>query len=340
MSWQRHMVSFSPHPSRRSTQCGLKPTLRADLLTLALGLIALLTCCSAEQPASQLKSDAGYISQLRRVQNPGPSGSRFLSIVRRLASSTDIYDPDAVGSALSLKFVELDSSTAPYQPGCPNSYAEKANSTRIFNPVNSWFKESPDGVPEMFVPAMFINPSYNQGKPHLSYSITRTEMCTGRMDPRNFYNSAIEFENLSGFACLKADELMHELHAQYQIATDGFSSYTVSGQSTDKFGSGVTFEFRAGAPCALSATVWQSDKAGFRYNRAYAKFRVCKKSALAQFCKANAHRGMDFFQALDDEYYEKCGGIGDFYDQEPQTGESSDGAKWIRGENSCPLSAK
>jgi hypothetical protein len=277
---------------------------------------------------------------LHKIYTPGENGSRFLSEVQKLATSVDIYDPDAVSKVLSMHFTESERSFPPYGSVCSDSYAQKAAGAHIFIPTASWFKQSPEGVPEMFVPAMFINPAFKQGNPSFSYSITRTEMCTGRMDLRNHQQASIKFDNLSGFSCLTPAELVHELHAQYQMATDGFSSYTVSGQSSDGFGSGVTFEFRAGAPCALWAEVWQADEAGYRYNRAYAKFRVCKKAALAQFCKTDFPVGTGFFQALEDVYYRNCGGIGDFFDREPLTGVPSDGAKWIRGENRCPLNEK
>jgi hypothetical protein len=210
-----------------------------------------LAACSTNPSPPQLRSDAWYLDQLHKIYTPGENGSRFLSKVQKLATSVDIYDPDAVSKVLSMHFTESERSFPPYGSDCSDSYAEKAAGAHIFIPTASWFKQSPEGVPEMFVPAMFINPAFKQGNPSFSYSITRTEMCTGRMDLRNHQQASIKFDNLSGFSCLTPAELVHELHAQYQMATDGFSSYMVSGQSSDRFGSGLTFVFRAGAPCAL-----------------------------------------------------------------------------------------
>lgn len=71
------------------------------------------------------------------------------------------------------------------------------------------------------------------------------------------------------------------------MATDGVSLSSYSPPATDAYGVSLEFTFRAGAPCAVAASIRQDSRSGFREQRAFAKWRACRDKAKADYCAAH-----------------------------------------------------
>jgi hypothetical protein len=86
----------------------------------------------------------------------------------------------------------------------------------------------------------------------------------------------------------------------------------------------LSFGYRAGFGCALDAAVGQSDRVGLRRARAEQKFQDCLSTAKKSFCASHDAFGWSDGKtqgAMLMDGIRQCGGLQQFYEMEPSTGE-------------------
>jgi hypothetical protein len=72
---------------------------------------------------------------------------------------------------------------------------------------------------------------------------------------------------------------------------------TFQGRLGDDSGTTLTFNFRAGAACALDAELKQGQEDGLRYRRAVYKYLSCRAPSDREFC--SAHRNFSCGASID-----------------------------------------
>lgn len=82
----------------------------------------------------------------------------------------------------------------------------------------------------------------------------------------------------------------------------------------------LSFFFRAGAACALSAEINQDQQGGHRYRRALAKYEACREPSDRDF--RSKHPDMtrgdrELLRQMVLQAYERCGTVDTFYIKEP-----------------------
>jgi hypothetical protein len=132
------------------------------------------------------------------------------------------------------------------------------------------------------------------------------------------------FYPLPPFVCISAEDIRKGLpRSHFIMATDGVSEMRYDGHLDDDSGTMLSFRFRAGADCALSADIEQSQRSGLRYLRALSKFRSCSAAVDKKFCAERAPGGWDgaAFDEMERNRSRSCGTVNALYLKEPRSGE-------------------
>ncbi|MGG1946879.1 hypothetical protein AB1286_19030 [Trinickia sp. NRRL B-1857] len=190
-----------------------------------------------------------------------------------------------------------------------------------------WYAPSPFGTERLRVPAFAINPEVTiAGKPAIDYQVTHTIQCADSLPALQEQTEAkLAFAPLPPFACITSADITRVLpRSRFQHATDGVDYFEYRGHLDDDIGTNLSFHFRAGAPCALSATIEQTQSAGLRFQRALEKLRRCVDKADRQFCAGHAPFGWGdgaTIDAMDQHARQSCGTLNQLYLREPRSGE-------------------
>jgi hypothetical protein len=97
----------------------------------------------------------------------------------------------------------------------------------------------------------------------------------------------------------------------------------LQGRQGDDSGTRLTFVFRAGASCALSAEVRQDQEAGLRYRRASYRYSKCREPSDREFCLMHPNVSWSNGEAIDEmniQADKRCGTVDSLYRQEPNSG--------------------
>jgi hypothetical protein len=231
----------------------------------------------------------------------------------------NLFEPKTVANILDVK---LESSVAERE--VPLSCAAHFRTTTLTAPSTSWFHSLPSGVGHVPVPAFTINPATVTGDPELSYEIIHYVYCGEWPRLQDGRKATLTFDGLPAFNCLKPSQIRAAIpEVKLIVATDGVYLVEYRGRLDNASGTTLTFNFRAGVACALSARVSQDQEDGLRYRRAQFKFETCRVAADREFCSAHpdfAWRDSAMVAEMNGHAVAKCGSINTIYLREPATG--------------------
>lgn len=210
----------------------------------------------------------------------------FLRRLKDLADSGDLFNSASVSKQLGMQFRTDTKEAIPQPPTCENVWDRRSTiTTTLASTGTSWYRDLPTGVPKMQVPEAFINPATSTGSTNISYRVTRVVSCSDRFGLQDRTEAVFSFGNLPAYACISVDDIRWWFpQAKFQTATDGVSLFWYQGKQDDDVGVRVQIVYRAGAQCALDATVTQDQLKGLRYERAVSKRANCRVKTDRDFC--------------------------------------------------------
>jgi|FEC22Drversion2_1045045.scaffolds.fasta_scaffold02512_4 hypothetical protein len=230
-------------------------------------------------------ADPGTPSPPAAFQYP-PHVQAFFTRLKALADTGDLFDPTSVAGRLDMKLQAETKERIPQPANCKGALGFRSHQTTTVATVGeTWYRPMPGGLDDMPIPAAFINPATSAGQAAFTYSIQHTVGCSDRFSLVDQTSASLGFSGLPSFACVSARGVLALLPgSKWNMATDGVSLVQYQGRLDDDVRVGVDVYFRAGAPCAIGATVTQSQREGLRYQRAEAKRRNCGVQVTRTFC--------------------------------------------------------
>jgi hypothetical protein len=281
------------------------------------GAIAASIALSACWPAAVLGQVDAAVET--RQSDADSVRSQFLARLRRVSDVGDLFEPKTVAHILGVK---LESSVAERE--VPLSCTAHFRTTTLTAPSTSWFHSLSSGVGHVPVPAFTINPATVTGDPELSYEIIHYVYCGEWSRLQDGRRATLTFNGLPAFNCLKPSQIRAAIPGvKLRVATDGVYLVEYRGRLDDTSGTTLTFNFRAGVACALSARVSQDQEAGLRYRRAQFKFETCRVAADRAFCSAHpdfAWGDTAMLAEMNGNAVAKCGNVNAIYLKEPANG--------------------
>jgi hypothetical protein len=248
----------------------------------------------------------------------------LLGRLRDLALAGQLFDTKATGATLGLGFEESTQEVQLPFPNCRDGTKATSHVTTVSVSGNSWFHTLPSGAGHIPIPAFTINFATVSGDPTFDYRIFHSLQCTESQRLRDKTDAVLSFGGLPAFTCVTAASIQAGLpKARLVEATDGVFMMELQGRQDDHSGTMLTFYFRAGAGCALSAEVRQNQEAGLRYRRALYRYWKCREPSDGDFCSTHPNIGWSNSEAIDQmnlQADERCGTVDSLYGQEPNSG--------------------
>ena len=247
-----------------------------------------------------------------------PQGEALVRLLKKIADEALVLRPEDMAKELNIPMTFETKPSATLSTDCRVGGSYKTFLVTTAKVGESWYKETPEGMPNMEIPPAFINPGSVAGKPRVGYEMYRTAQCS-RPNYTNI-ESRLSFGNLSGFSCLRPDRLKMLIDAKYEMATDGVSLSMYGPPDTYAYGVTLQFVFRLGAPCALGASVDLQTRDGLREKRAFLKWRACFDNARKVYCEAHGWKATQ--TELSDHGDGACESREAYIDREPVEGDT------------------
>jgi hypothetical protein len=286
----------------------------------------LLIFCAGMSAASSAVAHGSPLQAKGRFSSDVERDPRAFLVERLkiLADSGRLYDPVFVAAVLNLRFRKETIERAQGDCSANPLQLKSDHLTRYIATGDVWYKTLAGGEPHVSIPGFTINPPEDSYvTPEIIYEITTTEDCSGGMALLKETGARLVFAGLPAFSCIRnVQDLLPK--ATFQLATDGYSQISYEGPQNDSSGTGLSFGYRAGFGCALDAAVGQSDRVGLRRARAEQKFQDCLSTAKKSFCASHDAFGWSDGKtqgAMLMDGIRQCGGLQQFYEMEPSTGE-------------------
>jgi hypothetical protein len=254
------------------------------------------------------------------AQSENADARSFLTRLKTIVDEEELFEPDKVAKTLGATVRGHTDKDFPAR-NCSGLYGDRSFVAKTYDIENSWFKPGPEGVQRMKVPSFFINPAGEVGNPSIKYDICLGTYCHGE-EKIHSSSAVLSFGGLSSFSCLTPEVLKKFLGIDTHEATDGVSVAHYFGRENDRYGTDLTFYFRAFAPCAVGADIRQEEERGNRQRRAFQKYRVCVDRANHEFCVKHPDLNPGEADRLVDDANKVCGTLLSFISKEPWTGES------------------
>lgn len=250
--------------------------------------------------------------------SPKPEGDRLVRLLKKIADEALVLHPELMAKELGIAMT-FETKPSSYQSKpCEAGGEYKSFFVTTAKVTDSWYRETPEGVPDMKIPPAFINPGATAGQPQVHYDAYQAAQC--RSPSYIHLEYRLSFSNLSGFSCLTPGRLENLIGAKYSMATDGVSLWTYSPPATFAYGISLEFTFRAGAPCAVRASIDLNSRSGLREMRAFLKWRTCFDNARRDFCKAHNWKATE--AELQQHGNEACEDREAYIEREPVEGDS------------------
>lgn len=216
---------------------------------------------------------------------PLPQGDQLVHLLKKISDEALLLEPERMAKELDIPMTFETKPSRYRSKPCEEGGDQKSSLVTTATVAASWYKETPEGIPDMKIPPAFINPAAAAGKPEVHYDAYRTIRC--KSPSYTHIESRLSFGNLSGFSCLTPERLHKLIGAEYDLATDGVALSSYWPPPTYAYGVVLRFTFRAGAPCAVAASIEQDSRTGLREKRAFLKWRACYDNARRAFCEAH-----------------------------------------------------
>lgn len=253
--------------------------------------------------------------------------SGFVARVARIADSGTLDDPGKTMSLLGMDYRADTVQKAPSPPDCAINWHPRSQLvTTVERAGSDWYVPTQYGVQNLHVPGFFVNPPETiKGDPGIHYAITHTITCGDGLGQQLVDHTEVELDlyTLPSYACITSADIAQAIPRTYaEGATDGVTFYGYRGHTDDDTGTVLSFVFRAGAPCALFATIKQSQQSSLRYARAVSKFHACYEETSRAFCASRPSFGFGdaAYGEMKQAILQRCETINAVYLAEPKTG--------------------
>lgn len=253
---------------------------------------------------------------------PVGSGPWLLDSLQRLADEGALSEPNRVAQLLDVQIAPATPREVYDQPAaCRSPTTGRSLIVSKYSAIPPWLKPTSQGVQGMFIPEFMINKAGTSGDPSLTYNESNWRPCSDRY---NFLadnrEATLTIGGLPAFVCYKRLELEQRFGERERPHTDGVSSVDYVVNNHDDRSTYLSFTFRVGAPCALSATLNQGVQKSRRWDRANSKWQQCRKNSESRYVELHGPVNI-----LDDEAVapmreavaDACGSLGDYYVREP-----------------------
>ncbi len=297
--------------------------LKTLALLVAVVVVIVVSGCAGVDSRAATQSDI-LASAQSPTADPALLRAALLARLRTFALKGDLFDPNATASLLALTLQAETSDVVHLRKDCGDGTTQWAEVTTVTQSEPAWYRTLPSGAGHMPIPAFTINPATTTADPGVDYKVYHSVHCRdwGRM--RDHRESHLWLTGLPAFTCLTPAQIKAEIpEAKAEWATDGVSFMSFDGRVDDDSAINLSFWFRAGAPCAISAEFRQDQEDGYRYHRAQYKYQACRDPSDREFCSAHPDvtwSNRDLLRQMVIQAYERCGTVDTFYAKEPSTG--------------------
>ena len=220
-------------------------------------------------------------------QAPIGGGQWLLNGLQQLTDEGALFDPMRVEQVLYLRLETSQREGVPQPADCSNSRGNRSLTIIEQSSRPDWLRPTAEGIRDMPIPAFSINRAEVSGSPAFSYAEYEAKACNDRYSLPDTREANLSINGLPALTCLKLDDVDKRLGAKPVQATDGVDMIVFEARDNDQKAATLTFVYRAGAPCALSAEIRQGYKIGYRYQRAAAKWQGCYDATKHPYCALN-----------------------------------------------------
>lgn len=250
---------------------------------------------------------------------PMPNGDALAFLLKKIAKEGLLTDPVKLAAALDMD-VKFETKVADIRHAPCNEGGRTRQTTVTTGTFGeSWYRPSPEGMPDMKVPQWLSDRVYVASKPRVSYALYRTGLCKADNEE---VEATLSFGDLSAYSCFTPDRLRRLIGATYNMHNHGVSSSSYVAPPRVDDGATLAFTFQMSAPCAVSVTVRQNTRDGLRHQRAFMKWRTCYDRARLNYCTAHPETDSGNETRMNQYGKEICGDGWDAYlDREPFTDE-------------------
>jgi hypothetical protein len=256
--------------------------------------------------------------------DPAAIRAEFLLRLRYLAEAGQLFDSAAVARSLGMDAHESNR-TDPLPLPCEDGSRATLDVTTLEVPNPSWYHALPSGAGHIAIPAFTINPATVSGDPTFKYELRHSHLCPQYLHLSSSTTASVSFDGLPAYSCITPTDIAAQIpSARTVFATDGVFMVNVEGKVDDDAGTELTFSFRAGARCALGATVSQDEERGLRFLRAAYQFAICQETSDHDFCATHQDTGAAWTAPITSQMAHetilRCGLLDSLYGKEPRSG--------------------
>jgi hypothetical protein len=297
---------------------------RPARLRRAAGFTAVIACACLVATGAAADPPAESAPRVDQAVSDDPRGF-LLDKMREVAQSGHLADPEFVAATLGIPF-QAEPTKRLSSARCPadRSLTASTDVTRYVATGQNWFVTLPGGTRRATYPATDISPPLEEEiSPVLEYHVIVMTSCPGVMALDKETSATLEFRGLPAFACIRnVDD--HLASATRPRRTDGTATTLFRGKHDDYTGTDLTFYYRSGFSCAVTATLVEEDRMSNRFERATQKYRACLDSARDAYCAAHPSSRLQAQSAPDGmnaDGIAHCGRFAEFFRREPYSGE-------------------
>ena len=295
------------------------------------GLMLAALCCFLPQAA---------YAENKTVAAPPDQGKQtwFLNLLKTLADTDALDDPDQVGAILGVRFNQTVVTTGPSHV---EAFAKSFERDEYTPTDETWFTAGPPGYASTgnFKPSgrngfvAGIDPTATGKNVNLKYfESKRFELPDDnvilRADiPKNDTHTTVIFYGIDKLTCITLQDIKSFFPGIHHMeGTDASSErYQYYPPVREESGNVLSFEAPE-AKCVTEATVSEVSGFGKRIKRATLKFAKCLQQAGTAFCRKHPNATPPDFQInvqLKSHLRESCGNLDAFYEKEPPNGKET-----------------
>jgi hypothetical protein len=260
----------------------------------------------------------------------------FLGMLKTLADSENLDDPNQVGTILSVKF---DKTIVTTEPSHMESFAKSFERDEYTPSGKTWFTAGPPGYASTgnwkpnghngFMAG--VDPTATGKQVNFKYFESKRfglpdDLVGIRADiPKNDTQTTVIFYGIDKLTCITLQDIQSYFPGIHHMgATDASSErYLYYPSVREESGNVLSFEAPEGK-CVTEATVNEFSGFGKRIKRSINKFAKCLQDAGTAFCRKYPDATPQTFKLYDQlkSYMrESCGTLDAFYEKEPQSGQ-------------------
>ncbi len=253
---------------------------------------------------------------------PVGSGPWLLDSLQRLADDGSLFEPNRVAQVLDLQIAPATPKELNDQPpACRSPTDDRSLIVLKYSVMPPWLKPTLQGVQGMYVPEFTINKAGTSGNSSFTYVELNSRPCSDRY---NFLaenrKATLDIGGLPAFVCYHRHELEQRFGERERLHTDGVSSVDYVVNDHDDRSTYLSFTFRFGAPCALSARLEQGVRWSRRWDRANSKWQQCRMNSEKRYVELHGPVNIVDDEAvapMREAVADACGSLTDYYVREP-----------------------